>query len=313
MRCIPRFPVLFSAAALAVGVLASCQKEQKPAPPTKPKPITRVVGVARIEPEQGLVALFAGATGRIIHISATENQALRKGQVLLVMDHTTDDAQIGQARSKMGTHRTAVIAQEATVKTLKLTADKARADLNLNQQLIAVKGITRQTLRDSEADAAKSYQEYLKGVADLQQTRAQLAELTAGVNVYTVQARQKTLLAPYAGKLLDWTAKVGDYATGDTQVGQMAPDGNLIARTEVDELFAERIRPGQKADIRSQATGKIIGSGTVYFTGDFLKKKSLFADETTQEDRRVREVRIRLNPGNALLINGRVDCIIHLN
>ena len=51
----------------------------------------------------------------------------------------------------------------------------------------------------------------------------------------------------------------------------------------------------------------------MYFAADFLKRKSLFEDETTQEDRRVREVRIRLNPGANVLINSRVDCIILLN
>jgi HlyD family secretion protein len=307
------FSIRYLSAFCLIMSLLACQSETKNEQPAKPKPITKVVGVARIEPEQGLVELYAGTTGRVTDIPVSENQSLKKGQVLLTVDRTTDQAQLASARSKIGTQRAGIAAQEAAVASLKLSADKARTDYELNQKLLAVKGITQQTLNESEADVAKAQQEYRKGLADLEKARTVLNELNADVNVYAVQAKEKTLEAPYTGKLLEWTVKVGDYVTGETQVGQMAPEGSLIARTEVDELFAERIKLGQKAEIRSQATGKIIGAGTVYFAGGFLKKKSLFEDETAQEDRRVREVRIRLNPGAGVLINARVDCIIHLN
>ena len=291
----------------------SCKKEEKPQQTARPKPITQVVGVARIEPERGLIDIFAGAEGRVMAIAVTENQTLTKGQVLLTIDSRTDKAQIAQARSKIGTQRAVIAAQQATVATLKLAVCQAQTDVELNRKLLAVKGITEQTLRDSEATLAKRQQEYRKGLADLQQSRAVVTELNADVTLAVVSATEKTLRAPYTGKLLDWTVKIGDFVTGNTQMGQMAPDGSLIARTEVDELFAERIKPGQRANIRSQATGQIIGSGMVYFAADFLKKKSLFEDETTQEDRRVREIRIRLKPDANVLINSRVDCIILFN
>ncbi|MBO0931954.1 HlyD family secretion protein [Fibrella aquatilis] len=307
----PTYTLIFLAAST---LFVACQKEEKPQQNATPaKPITQVVGVARVEPERGLINLYAGADGRVTTINVSENQALTSGQVLLTVDSQTDKAQVAQARSKIGTQRAAIAAQEATISTLRLAVEQAQADVELNRKLLAVKGITEQTLRDSEATLATRQQDYRKGQADLQQTRAVVTELNADVNSALVGAKDKTLRAPYTGKLLDWTVKIGDFVTGNTQVGQMAPNGSLIARTEVDELFAERIKPGQRANIRSQATGKIIGSGTVYFAADFLKKKSLFEDETAQEDRRVREVRIRLNPGANVLINSRVDCIILLN
>ena len=302
----------------ASSLFLSCKKEEKPQQSAKSnatpaKPITQVVGVARIEPERGLINLYAGADGRVTASGVTENQTLTKGDVLLTIDSQTDKAQVAQARSKIGTQRAAIAAQEATIATLKLAVEQAQTDVELDRKLLIVQGITEQTVRDSEATLAKRQQEYRKGLADLQQSRAVVAELNADVNSALVGAKDKTLRAPYTGKLLDWTVRIGDFVTGNTQVGQMAPDGSLVARTEVDELFAERIKPGQRANIRSQATGQIIGAGTVYFAADFLRKKSLFEDETTQEDRRVREVRIRLNPGANVLINSRVDCIISLN
>ena len=312
------FEIHWSISMLITGcLLISCNNKQESGlsnqKTTPPKPISQVVGIARIEPEAGLIDVYAGATGRIVTRPVVENQMLKKGQVMLTIDSETDNAQIAQSQAKISTQQAAVATQEASVATLKINADKAQTDYELNQKLFAVKGITQQTLHDSEVNAAKLRQDYQKGLADVRQTKAKIGEMTADVAYYRVQASQKTLHAPYAGRLLEWKINLGDYVTGNTAVAQMAPDGPLTARTEVDELFAERVKTGQKADIRSQATGKIVGHGVVYFTADFLKKKSLFADETSQEDRRVREVRIRLNPGADVLINGRVDCMIYLN
>jgi HlyD family secretion protein len=53
--------------------------------------------------------------------------------------------------------------------------------------------------------------------------------------------------------------------------------------------------------------------GTVSYAADYLKQKSLFKDQSTeQEDRRVRDVSIRLDSGKMPLIGSRVDCIIML-
>lgn len=297
---------------LAGGLLAGCQKP-KEAAPAAPRPVTQVVGVARIEPEAGLLDLAAGAEGRVTGRPVAGSQAVRQGQVLLTLDGRAENAQLAQAQASVGTQRAAIEAQAAAVGTLKLRADKAQTDYALNRQLLTVQGITQQTLGDSEATAAQARQDYEKGRAELRQAQARTAELRADARYYAVQAGQKTVVAPVAGQLLEWRVQLGDYVTAGTAVAQLAPAGPLIARTEVDELFAKRIRRGQKADIRSQATGTIVGTGTVYFAAGFLKRKSLFEDETAQEDRRVREVRIRLNPGAQVLINGRVDCIIHLD
>ncbi len=116
-----------------------------------------------------------------------------------------------------------------------------------------------------------------------------------------------------AGKILKMTVKTGDYITNDTKIADFAPSGGLYAKTEVDELYAERVSVGQKAYIVSQTTGDTLASGVVSFAADYLKQKSLFKDQATeQEDRRVREVSIRLDTGKMPLIGSRVDCVILL-
>jgi len=84
---------------------------------------------------------------------------------------------------------------------------------------------------------------------------------------------------------------------------------------EVDELFADRVAVGQAAGIRRQGGSEILATGKVVSVAPDLKQKSLFSDEIGKlEDRRVREVRIRLDPpaGSPLLLGARVECILDI-
>lgn len=300
---------------LSATLLAACEPKPKPhttAEAAAPRPVTQVVGVARIEPEGGIVDLLAGAEGRIKALPVPENQVFTSGQVLLTLGRATNDAQLAEARAAVRTQRADAAAQQARLAALHLSADKAAADVVLNRQLLAAQGITAQTLRESEATAGHLRQEFYQGQAELRKARARVQELQAGVELNQAQAQLRQVAASFAGRVLEWKVQPGDFVTATTPLAQLAPAGDLVARTEVDELFADRVRPGQRAEVRSQATGQVLSTGTVYYAADFLKRKSLFADESAQEDRRVREVRVRLRPAPGLLINGRVDCLIYL-
>jgi hypothetical protein len=57
-----------------------------------------------------------------------------------------------------------------------------------------------------------------------------------------------------------------------------------------------------------------LSTGTVYFTYSFLKKKSLFTDQSGEkEDRRVRTVKILLDQPENLLLNARIECVIDIS
>ncbi len=45
-----------------------------------------IVGVARIEPEDGLMTLTAGASGRVLDVLIDENDTVKKGQRLIVLE-----------------------------------------------------------------------------------------------------------------------------------------------------------------------------------------------------------------------------------
>jgi len=79
------------------------------------------------------------------------------------------------------------------------------------------------------------------------------------------------------------------------------------------ELFAGRLSQGLDADIRFVGSDSVVARGKVIFLSPYLKKKSLFSQKANeQEDRLVREVRIKLEGDNGLILNSKVESVIKL-
>jgi multidrug resistance efflux pump len=147
---------------------------------------------------------------------------------------------------------------------------------------------------------------------NLAQQKAKLNELLADLNYYQTLLDRKSIKAPTDGTILSIDVKIGSYLDNKTPIGDFAPSGPLIAVTEIDELFADKVQISQKATIRPQGDTIILSAGKVILMAPYLKKKSLFSDNATNlEDRRVREVRVQLD-NEKVLIGSRVECVIQI-
>lgn len=274
--------------------------------------IESITGVARIEPENGLLSIYANANGRIAQIVALENQQIAVNNPLLVLGNAVEKALLNVEQSKISAQNSAIEAAVRNAESVKSDLDKAKNDLVLNQQIYAVKGITEQALNDSKVNVEKLTNDYAKAIADKNRQASMVNEIKANIDYRHALLNERTLNSAFAGHVLQWEVHNGDYVIQGQKIGQFAPEGSLVAVTEIDELFQDRIKIGMVAEIYSQINGERIGSGTVVYIADFLKKKSLFSDENAVEDRRVKEVRVRLEGDSEAVINSKVDCVIHL-
>ncbi|MDX1907426.1 MAG: efflux RND transporter periplasmic adaptor subunit [Bacteroidia bacterium] len=273
--------------------------------------ISQIVGIANIQPLAEIIPITPEAAGKIVRIGAAEGVRVEKGSVLLELDHTVEGAQVDQASAKLATQQAVISTQQATIASLRVRLDQARTTHERNVKLHAGNALTLQQLQDSEA-AWKTLEQDLAGAsAALQQQERRLKELQTDVAYFKTLVQKKYVFAPLSGSVLALDAKLGEYVQPAVQVGEFAPEGNLMAITEVDELFASRVSIGDKAYIRPQGGEDTIATGRVVFAAPYLKKKSLFSDGAANlEDRRVREVRVELNPAQGLLIGARVECVI---
>ncbi len=306
---------------ITITILSSCNKKEKEKAEkakadslaTIPSTNKQILGVARIEPEDGILSLTAGANGKVLEVLIKENQIVQKGQSLLMIDNSIENAQLFQSESKIGTQKAMIAVSQSNLEVAKVSLKNAFENYQRNLRLFEGNAQTKQAVEDSKALVDKLMKDVEASTANIEQSKSRMKELEADIIYYSTIVNQKKVNSLVSGKVLKVTVKTGDYINNTTQIAEFAPKGSLIAKTEVDELYAEKIQIGQKAFIISQTTGDTLAHGSVSYTADYLKQKSLFKDQATeQEDRRVRDVSIRLESGKMPLIGSRVDCVILL-
>ena len=273
----------------------------------------KVMGVARIEPVNGITKLSAGEAGKIMDVFVRDNQVIKAGQALFILDAQIEEAQLKQTKSIYESQKLEISANKIALKAVNTRAENIKNKLERAEAQYAAKAITENELVNIRYEWNEMADEKAQAQNKIQQAESRLKEIQSDISYQQTLINKKTIKSPLSGLVLNTLVKKGNYLTAQTEVIELAIEGPYIAKTEVDELFADQIKMQQKAEIFSQTSGEKLGSGEVVFVGEYLKAKSLFRDQSTElEDRRVREVHILLDNPQGLIIGGRVDCVINL-
>jgi len=275
--------------------------------------IKEVVGIANIEPLQRILSLTPEVSGVVKQIHVEISQHVKKGAVLFVLDNATEIAQLHQAQSKLATQRAVIEKNSAGVKTAETNLKSAKINADRSKNLFSDGAITQKQLEDEQLNFETKKLQLESTQTDLAQAQKRLMELTADVEYYQTLLNKKIITAPLDGTILSVNTKLGETVTSSSILSDFAPKGPIMAITEIDELFADKIKVGQAAYVRAQGDSIILAKGKVILAAPYLSKKSLFSDKADNlEDRRVREVRVELDSTQSLLIGSRVECIIEL-
>jgi HlyD family secretion protein len=304
---------------LIAMVLGACGggKESRPAPPAGPGPAAavvhpaRVIGLGRIEPEGKILDLAGETQGLIARIGVRPGDRLAKGAPIIEMSRAVEEARVGQVEAKIRTHATDLESAEAALAGAKIRAANAALAYERASKLVAQNAQAQVALDNSKADFESLTEDVKRLEAAVRSAENLLEQDRADLRLARAELERRFIRAPEAGQLLSLDVTAGSLVTPGAALGKFAADGPLTAWCEVDELFAADVREGQAATVRRQGTNEELGRGTVVFAGPYLRKKSLFSEEVGElDDRRVREVRVRLEPGSALLFGARVECVI---
>jgi HlyD family secretion protein len=276
-----------------------------------PLVVREVIGLARVEPPEKIITLNAESAGYLRELYISDGQRVKKGEVIARLDYQLEKAQLEQAKSKLQTQRDAVAVAEANLTVLQAKSENAQNTLERNRRLATGNATTIQQLDESRFALGEIAAQINAQRADIAKEQSRLRELEADVQYQQTVLNQRNLTAPMDGIFLKVDIKPGQFVSNNSALGAFAVDGPYLAVTEVDELFADRIQAGQKAFVRMQGGSDTLATGTVVFASPFLQRKSLFSDSPDNlEDRRVREVHIRLDANDRVLIGARVESII---
>jgi multidrug resistance efflux pump len=275
--------------------------------------VSEVVGVGKVEPEQEIISLAASTGGVVKDIFRNDGDSIKKDEPLLRLDDELELIKVSQLKSQFNTQKS-----QEEIDKINLRESEARLankkKLLESVRVLASKGAeTMQTLDDLETEVTTLSLTVEKYSASVKLSGSRLRELAEQVRYAEAEASKKILRSPYNGLLLEMHIEKGTAVNQFEKYAEIAPSGPITVRTEVDELFAGRLRQGLDADIRFIGSDSVVARGKVIFLSPYLKKKSLFSQKANdQEDRLVREVRIKLEGDNGLILNSKVESVIKL-
>ncbi|MEI6408487.1 MAG: efflux RND transporter periplasmic adaptor subunit [Bacteroidota bacterium] len=278
-----------------------------------PADVKQVIGIGKVEPELDIIKLAANDGGVVTRIGAKEGDQVKAGLTILEVENTVASAKVAQARARVATQEAQVRNDERAVAEAETKLANLQRTLTRVQNLYAKNADTGENLDNARADVdlQKSSIERLRSAAQV--NRVRLDEIKSDIAIAERELSLKSVKVPVAGTLLSMDATLGSAVQAQQSFAELAPAGPTIVRCEVDELFADRVRIGQKAVIRQIGLDKTIAEGEIVYAAPQLNKKSLFSETAGEkEDRRVREVKILLKDAQGLLLNSRVECVINI-
>lgn len=300
-----------------LSMLAACNNSSKKAVEpvtgnTTAEPV-RIIAIGRVEPETKITSVGSEVNGVIQRIYVHAGDSVKKGQLLVEFRHDYEDAKLVQANSKTSAQMAEIKNVQAQINSAKIKTANLKSRYERMQRMFENGAETQQSFDNAKAEFEQAEKDAERLSAALQSAESKLNEISADTKVTAVDIERRKVKAPADGIILTMDLTEGSAATTEIPLFDFAPNSPLTVLCEVDELWANKIIPGQRATIRTQGMDDKLAEGEVIYLSPYLKKKSLFSDDSANmEDRRVRQVRIRLKGKYNLLINSRVEAIIDL-
>lgn len=312
MKMVTRFFCYFLN--ISVFCLCSCNgstTQDQPVEVNVPLETNRVIALGRVEPENKITNIGTEVAGVIRKIYSKSGDTVKQGQLLIELNHDYEDAREVQASARIATQQSEIENLKAQAASIQLKTANLKAKFDRLQRMADAGAETTQNVDNARTDYEQSLKDTDKLNAQISAAQKRLEEIAADIKVAAADVERRRVKSPANGVLLSMDLTEGASVSPGTKLFEFAPISAATVLCEVDELFVNKVKLGQKAVIRTQGSDDKLAEGEVIYLGPYLKKKSIFSDDSSNmEDRRVREVRIRLNGNPALLINSRVEAVI---
>ncbi len=201
----------------------------------------------------------------------------------------------------------------STLDSKRLVAETASAQL---KEAIATKNRSLTSLQ-AQINQAKATLNQISEVrpVDVQAAMAEVESAVSAVKSAQTALDRAYIRAPIAGQILKLHTRPGEKLS-DEGIVEMGKTDQMVAIAEVYQTDIGKVRVGQQAVVTSQAfDGEI--KGTVAQIGMLVERQKVFSNQPGENlDRRIVEVKIRLNPEDSKRVahftNLQVQTTIHL-
>jgi len=220
-----------------------------------------------------LVRLTPQVAGTVIAINTDETQFVRRGQVLVQLDPRDSEVALAQAKATLGqTVRDVaqLFAEEARdvalLQTQQVQLSQANQDLLRDTPLIAVHGVSQETLQHEQNAVHAAHAAVEQAQATLASTRAAIAGTTPATHPRVLQAEaalraawlaaaRTRVLAPVSGYVVRRAVQLGQQVTPATEMLAIVPVESMWIDANFKENQLSGLRIGQPVSVSADMYG----------------------------------------------------------
>lgn len=300
--------------AISLLLLISCGKEIKENPEGISITINEIVGIGKVIPKDGIVLLSVDQPKKITKLNYRLGDTIAKGSVIFETEAQNELLAIKENQAVLQADQAALKVLGTEVKQEEIKLKDAISQWNLSKRLALKNAETKEKLREDSIAVVLQKQVLQQKRHNLNAQKKGLSQKEIQIQRSELAFNQQQFIAPQDGVLTLLDVTIGETLSPNTVFGELATLSELVIEGEIDELYAHKIKLGQKVSIALVGQNENIGRGTIAFVGADLQNKSILY-ETIGEgmDRRVRRFTVKLDDTNSsLFINQKVECKIEL-
>lgn len=300
--------------AISLLLLISCGKEIKENPEEISITINEIVGIGKVIPKDGIVLLSVDQPKKITKLNYRLGDTIAKGSVIFETEAQNELLAIKENQAVLQADQAALKVLGTEVKQEEIKLKDAISQWNLSKRLALKNAETKEKLREDSIVVVLQKQVLQQKRHNLNAQKKGLSQKEIQIQRSELAFNQQQFIAPQDGVLTLLDVTIGETLSPNTVFGELATLSELVIEGEIDELYAHKIKLGQKVSIALVGQNENIGRGTIAFVGADLQNKSILY-ETIGEgmDRRVRRFTVKLDDTNSsLFINQKVECKIEL-
>jgi len=230
-------------------------------------------------------------SGEVMELLINDNQVVKKGETLAVLDHRDYQARYDQARSVVSLKEAALGVQQQNEKSARSSITEAnsgvvaaqadltrlRKDFERYQDLLKDGVITRQNFEGVQSQYLTAQAQLSKAQAAVNAAEAQLGSLqasraqlladiqsaNANLNLYQVDLASSKVVSPVDGKIGSLAIQKGSRVTPQTRLMAIIPENSLYVQANFKETQIEKMHIGQKVELKLDAYPSLTYSGKI--------------------------------------------------
>ena len=193
--------------------------------------------------------------GVIQSIPVKEGDAVKQGDLLVVVDDRQMAAQLNQAQAALAEASKAESGAVSAREAAEAGARRAQLAYDRNRRMLEGQAITQETFETVEAQHKQARAALEQAKAMVEAARYRVNQARAAVDAAVLALKDARILAPFGGEVTAKLADAGSLAVPGTPLLTLERAGGFRVDLVVPETYIQAVRTGQSVDVRIPAIG----------------------------------------------------------